>query len=187
MEDVKEALRPIQSQDTEAENPEGKALRIAGKAAEVVAEAYFAPKLWEKNGTVYRWMGVRTFKRYIPSGDAVIRMVRRGGGSHLGGFSLPEPTLDAAKKYDRYTRIWETVHAAGLAAAVTRISMSLTDGAVDKHTFINVATGLVNLYPVMLQRYNRARIYGLLKRAEKQEENKNTNPNSTGEPHTQNL
>ena len=125
---------------------------------------------------MYRWLGVRTFKRYIPSGDAVIRLARRRTGTHLPWFSMPEPTLDAAKKYDKFTRIWETVHTVALAAAVFGLSSSLSDGAIDRHTFINGVTGLINLYPVMVQRYNRARIYGLIKKAEKQEAVEKSNP-----------
>lgn len=60
-----------------AESGTFNALKVTKKVGGVIAEAYFAPKPWEGDGRIYRWVGIRTFKRWIPTGDVLIRFLRR--------------------------------------------------------------------------------------------------------------
>lgn len=134
------------------------------KIVEVVAETYFSPKPWEGNGDIYRKVGIRTFKRYLPTGEPIIKLARRRGDSHVAGYSLSKPTLEKAKKYELTTRIYETVHDVGIIAGIIGLIPFVLHETVD--TYTGIASGLVffNSYAVMLQRYNRARIYNLVKR-----------------------
>ncbi len=154
----------IDSQESLASN----APKVTKKVGGVISEAYFAPKPWEGDGRIYRWVGIRTFKRWIPSGDILIRFTRRNTGEGIPFYSLSEPNLKEAKKYDRSTRVFETIHAAGLAmfaAGLAGHSGSSLGIDLPGETYINAALMSANLYAVMLQRYNRARIYSLVKRS----------------------
>lgn len=156
---------------SEVHNPQdslpSNALRVTKKVGGLISEAYFAPKPWEGDGRIYRLVGIRTFKRWIPTGDVLIRFTRRNTGEGVPFYSLPRPNIKEAKKYDRSTRVFETVHAAGLAAFAAGLagyggpSLGID---LPGETYINAAGTVGNLYAVMLQRYNRARIYDLVKR-----------------------
>ncbi|OGD91700.1 hypothetical protein A3D81_01490 [Candidatus Curtissbacteria bacterium RIFCSPHIGHO2_02_FULL_40_17] len=153
------------------------ALKVTKKVGGVITEAYFAPKPWEGDGRIYRWVGIRTFKRWIPTGDVLIRFLRRNTGTGLPFYSLSEPNLKEAKKYDLSTRVFETVHAAGLAAFAAGLAGfdKLSFGPdLPGETYINAVATAGNLYAVMLQRYNRARIYSLVKRSKELGESSST-------------
>lgn len=169
---------PVEAIDSQESIPSS-ALRITKKVGGVISEAYFAPKPWEGDGTIYRWVGIRTFKRWIPSGDVLIRFMRRNTGEGVPFYSLNEPNLKEAKKYDRSTRVFETIHAAGLAACASGLAGfdKLSFGPdLPAETYINALATGVNLYAVMLQRYNRARIYSLLNRRKKLDESIDSKP-----------
>lgn len=152
------------------------ALRVTKKVGGLISEGYFAPKPWEGDGRIYRWVGIRTFKRWIPSGDLLNRFARRNTGEGVPFYSLSKPNIKEAKKYDRSTRVFETIHAAGLAvfaAGLARIDTSIGPSITDNPYIIDTVNGAataVNLYAVMLQRYNRARIYSLIKRGKNSSE-----------------
>ena len=138
--------------------------RVAG----VVAEAYFAPKPWEGDGNIYRKIGIRTFRRFIPSGDPAIRFVRKKLKlPYIPFYSLPEPNLDKAKRFELSTRVFESVHVAGVAvgiAIIAGLDVPLSGPHFSGDIYVNGAGIAANFYAAMLQRYNRARIYNLVKR-----------------------
>lgn len=113
-----------------------------------VANCYFTPFSFEEG--IYKFLGVRTFKKYIPTtGDLTMqirqqKMLESGRTAtlvaHARGFTIP----------------CEILHLVGFVVFL----------------FLHIsfwANLLINVYPVMLQRYNRARIYRLLKKREHRE------------------
>ena len=42
-----------------------------------ITDAWFDPKSFEQNPTIYEKLGVRTFKRYMPTGDLVIKYMKK--------------------------------------------------------------------------------------------------------------
>lgn len=77
-----------------------------------------------------------------------------------GGKSLDE----SLAKYARRTKIAEGWHL-GTAAFIGFISWGLLRGGhYDVGTFAIVLNGIVNAYPIMLQRFNRSRVIGLIER-----------------------
>lgn len=113
-----------------------------------VSDAYFAPKQFEKNGTIYKLLGVHIFKRFLPTfGDYAIRIT---GVSLLKGYSASE-----LKNYEVLTRIYETIHLVAGILYLVFLPFSLISCS---------ANLVINFYPIMVQRYNRARVYKILQR-----------------------
>lgn len=121
---------------------------------------YFEPKTFERRGEgrVYEWLGIKFFKRYLPtSGDLVSRArgVRR--------IAPPGPDLYASLlRHDRQTRAWEGRHIFG---ALSMLAVSWWSMAVyhkGSWPALIAANLLLNGCPIMLQRYNRVRLRSAL-------------------------
>lgn len=137
---------------------------------ERIADAYFEPKKFERNPKFYERLGVKFFKKYMPtSGDFVRR--RRGA----------EPLItdsSSLKKWEETTKQIEGLHLrfAGVMTGMTAGLVLL--GKPEIAGFAGGLNVLLNGYPIMLQRYNRARIYNVLERL-KAVKNKHTESDST--------
>lgn len=118
-----------------------------------VAQHYFTPLAFEEK--LYELLGIRTFKKYLPtSGDLVMRCVWKTR-------TLDSTKKDALVAYARgFTIACELAHLVGGVACVLYLSLVLTM----PFWFVVTANLLVCVYPIMLQRYNRARIYRLLEK-----------------------
>ena len=117
---------------------------------------YFEPKRFEKtgNGLLYRRLGIRFFKRYLPtSGDIVSRW--RG----MARIRRSEGGLDQALRgYERVTRTHEARHIVGALSmlAISWWAIVLHDRG--QWPALIIANVIINGYPIMLQRYNRIRL-----------------------------
>ena len=121
----------------------------------VFLDFYFAPKFFEKNGRFYEFLGVHIFKKFLPTfGDYVVRLT---GSSVLSGRSTK-----SLKTYEMFTRIYETAH---LALCILMISMLLKHFTI----FVFVTNLAINVYPILTQRYNRAKVYKILRKKEKRQ------------------
>ncbi len=120
-------------------------------------DAYFTPNRLESEG-LYRALGVKLFKKYTPtSGDLVRRHV--WNKIHFLNASLAhEPDrLEALQKFEEGTRSLETIHLGGFALLAT---LDIEGGDYNSPKRLALDTGIqlaVNVYPIMLQRYNRMR------------------------------
>ena len=102
---------------------------------------------------LYGPLGVRLFKRIAPNGDLVNRLARRrypgyrvlGGRADLPGF------LEGTRSGERGHLVFLLM---GLFTAVYAARIGWHRWAL----FLTLGNTAFNLYPVMLQRYNRARI-----------------------------
>ena len=129
-----------------------------------VAEAYFSPKQFEKDGRIYKLLGVRKFKRYMPtSGDLVINHLRKSSGKGL----INGSTTKDLHRYERYTRLFEATHL-GFGVPLTGLVIdAVLQNRLDAAAIITTMNIAGNIYPVMVQRYNRARLYRTIERNEK--------------------
>lgn len=122
---------------------------------------YFEPKSFEANGTIYRMAGVHIFKAVLMGGAIgvfkvlSIEHVKKRGGYFLGGQSL-----DDLKGMEGRTRIYESMH---VAAILFTNLPHVTNTQVLPFMLTAFA---VNLYCVLLQRYNRERLYKAIQRIE---------------------
>lgn len=112
-----------------------------------LADLYFTPRFWERSGKLYELLGIRFFKKYLPTtGDLMQRKVWRRK-------TLGDGRTKTLKSYERTTRMCEVTH---LIFFFAYFSLFLVPG----NTTLDVVSNLlVNVYPIMLQRYNRARLY----------------------------
>lgn len=119
-----------------------------------LATNYYHIRALEADGKLYEWLGVRVAKRLLMRGP----------------LSVFNPNIRLAsgerdfQQLENHMRGAETAHAILFLIMLALSLYPLLNGwwvAVASWTFFNV---LINAYPVMLQRYNRARLQPLLKR-----------------------
>lgn len=126
-----------------------------------LSEWYFRPRSFElrRDGRIYILFGVRIYKRFVPtSGDIITRLrgIDRLKIVESGG------RRQALENYEKQTRKWEWRH---LISAILLQSWAVgAEVAFGNHNFLisTVINLLVNVYPIMVQRFNRARITNIL-------------------------
>ena len=110
---------------------------------------YFAARPFEKGGSIYRWCGVGFFLR-------VLRWV--GWERALRKDQPISKDLTRLSNYESGTRGSEAVHlCSAIAVAVFTLWVGWTTSINDLKWLV-LFNILVNVYPVMLQRYNRPRV-----------------------------
>lgn len=122
-------------------------------------EYYFRPKAFEnrQDGKVYEKLGVRFYKKYVPT-----------GGNYFKERINFRPITNAASKEKglewllSFTRSAEFVHVL-LFAFTFVVSVSALFRGEFRGAFVSTLINLiVNIYPIMLQRYNRVKIIKVL-------------------------
>lgn len=132
-------------------------------------DLYFEPKSFEKSGRLYEILGVKQFhSAYVATMGKVVKGLARALGED-GRHILP-PYDSSLGAMCKATRSLEGIHL--VVAAVFSYGMSLSLSQEDYKTaaFNALANTVVNLYPIMLQRYNRARINRVLERRSQRDE-----------------
>ena len=117
---------------------------------------YFKPRLFETRNScaIYKYLGVRIYKKYLPtSGDLVTRSrgIKRLKVGELG-------RRKALEEHEKLTYKWERRH---IVSAVLLQTWAVLGGVAFglEHLWISSTINVfVNVYPILLQRYNRARI-----------------------------
>ncbi len=127
---------------------------------ERILDAWFAPKRWESAG-LYERLGVTFLTKYVPTGGDFF--VRRFG-MHVVNV---RPDLDSLIQFEIATRLWETIHVLFFLGFT---GWSLWRSATRQTSWPGFLFALavyivLILSPVMLQRYNRLRLYPLIRRA----------------------
>jgi glycosyl-4,4'-diaponeurosporenoate acyltransferase len=125
-------------------------------------DKYFLPmplETWRRQA-LYRWLGVRLFKRYLLPSERWLHHLR-GKPAILAGQSPPQREA-ALWRLERDTRRNEASHV--LALLLTVFISALKSGPWSAWQWLAiVALNLyLNLYPIFVQRYNRQRILRLL-------------------------
>lgn len=126
-----------------------------------VANAWFDPKGFERNPVFYERLGVRSFKRYIHTGDLMMRSpLHPFGGSGL----IRDGSLLSLKRYETVTRFLEDLHLTAFSLFVATTAWHLYEDRIGQAMVTTGLNILINVYPVMLQRYNRSRLYRTIHR-----------------------
>lgn len=117
---------------------------------------YLEPKQFEmgNNAIFYRRLGIRLFKRYLPtSGDIISRS--RG----IRRIPLNRKILvESLQKYKRVTINYEWRHIFGGVSMLALSWLSIEFYNKGSWLWLLIANLIINGYPIMLQRYNRIRI-----------------------------
>ena len=120
-------------------------------------DVWFRPKRFESE-RLYERLGARIIKRYVPTGgDLVMLRLRRNHPERRWVTS----SLVSLRKYEGRTRLNESIHLVGfvgfaILAAGKFASRTLSGRGLIVALALNLVFGL---WPVILQRYNRLRLY----------------------------
>lgn len=120
-------------------------------------DIWFRPKGFESE-RLYEELGALFIKRYVPTGgDLVMHWLRRDHPNRR----WVTPSFESLRRYERRTRLNESIHLIGFIgftalAAEKFISGSLAPFGLTVAMILNL---LLGFWPVVLQRYNRLRLY----------------------------
>jgi len=137
---------------------------------------YFMPKQFEKSGRIYELAGVRFYQRlylatYGKTAEVIISIISRKktkiySFKALGG-------REKLESFETITRQVETIHVLfGIAFSVMTAFKAPFAQPPHLARFLcgAIATNiLVNIFPILLQRFNRARLYRLIGREQEKE------------------
>jgi hypothetical protein len=127
--------------------------------AAALPDGYYRPRGFEASGRLYERIGVRLFRHFVMNGDDMNTEIRRIYPTYRVIVGQRE-----MRRLEEQTRLNERSHVfafwAGLPAIVYAVLLGWTGFAI----FLGGATALANVYPILLQRYTRARIGGILGR-----------------------
>jgi hypothetical protein len=118
---------------------------------------YLMPFSFERwrSGCCYRWFGVRWFKYWLPfSGDWVARRT----GRHPLRRGKRQAMLDAAFQN---TILYELIHLFILIPLLPTMLAPFRRQAWVAGGFVVALNVVINVYPIMVQRYNRVRLLRL--------------------------
>jgi glycosyl-4,4'-diaponeurosporenoate acyltransferase len=124
-----------------------------------ITEIYFRPKSFEcwKDGKLYECLGVKTFKKYLPTlGDIVSKKI---GYRPIASANSKEEGLI---RYEKQTKLFESIHIAGFCTMIPILPNIFLNGDYKGGLLLSLGDFAINVYPIMVQRYNRARIYNFL-------------------------
>ena len=113
-------------------------------------ETYHRLRGWELDGRVYEMLGVRIVKALLRRGPLAVF----NPGLHLPA----EPTPERLSALDRRMRVAEATHTILLVLTLGVVAHAVASGWWLAAAATLVFDLAVNGYPVMLQRYNRARM-----------------------------
>jgi hypothetical protein len=121
-------------------------------------DLYFRPRGFERSGRLYRWLGVRVFKREL------MKYVRVDSAGALSNAYLLTGRRPAdIESFELRTRRSEMIHLCGLTFAVAFLALGIVGSRI---MFIPAAILFIaNFHCFILQRFNRARMLRVLDRA----------------------
>lgn len=119
---------------------------------------YYRPRRFERSGSVYRVLGVEWFRKVVPDGDIANRRRR----AREPGYRVVRSRGFVQAMWDR-TVEGERSHLVLLIFGLGTSVVALDLGWIGWAAYLFVGNIFVNLYPVLLQRYTRARLQPLLR------------------------
>jgi hypothetical protein len=132
---------------------------VASLALWRLPASWYATRDFEQRGRIYEYVGVRLFRRFVPNGDLVNHRRRREDSSFrvIGNY----PT---AVQYLQRTISGERFHIVLLCFGGGSAFLAWSIGWRGWATYLATANIFMNLYPILLQRYTRARISRVARR-----------------------
>lgn len=115
--------------------------------------SYYRIRSFEQSGRFYEALGVRAFRYLVPDGDLANRWRRRRQPTFR---VIPNRRFAAA--FVRRTELSEKSHLVLLLIGALSTAFAWQIGWRGWALYLGVGNVLVNLYPVLLQRYTRARL-----------------------------
>ncbi len=127
-------------------------------------DVWFAPKRFE-SPQLYERLGVLWIKRYVPTGGDY---VRKNCGVRVIAI---KGTVESLLAFEHRTRVYEAIHVVVFLAFLLFSLWQLVSGRTTGVGFVLacVVYVLLMLSPVLLQRYNRIRVYEAIRRMRKKQ------------------
>ena len=125
-------------------------------------DVWFRPKRFESE-RFYKRLGALVIKRYVPTGgDLVMRRLRRNHPER----NWVTSGLQSLRRYEQKTRLNESIHFVSFLGFTSLAVSKFASGSFSNLGLIlalalNLSFGL---WPVLLQRYNRVRLYRAIDR-----------------------
>ncbi len=110
------------------------------------------------NGTIYDLIGIKLYKKYLPSTGDLVRKWRNIKQIKIGTTGR----LNELYRYERKTRNYELRHIFGAMLLIILSFLLDRKLTLFDWIFLPALNLYVNIYPIFLQRYNRMRIINLL-------------------------
>jgi hypothetical protein len=120
-------------------------------------DVWFRPKGFESE-RFYERLGALLIKRYVPTGgDLVMHRLRRDHPSK----HWVTPSFESLCRYERRTRLNESIHLIGFVGFTALAAEKFVSGSLGPFglTVALTLNLLFGFWPVVLQRYNRLRLY----------------------------
>jgi hypothetical protein len=124
-----------------------------GVAAWWMPASYYRVRAFERNGRLYESLGVRHFRWLVPDGDAANRWRRRRDPA----FRVIRNRRDA-RAFRHRTALSEKSHLMMLMLGAMSAGFAWAIGWPGWALYLTAGNVVVNLYPILLQRYTRARL-----------------------------
>jgi len=125
----------------------------------VLPRAYFEIREFERTGRIYRALGGLVFRRFAPNGDLANKWERRANPDFrvIGGRRAAAAFVFRTEQSERGHLV---LLALGLVSAVYAWHIGWHGWAM----YLSAGNVLVNVYPILLQRYTRSRLRVILPR-----------------------
>jgi hypothetical protein len=117
---------------------------------------YFRIREFERSGRLYEALGVRHFRWFVPDGDAANRLRRRRDPA----FRIIR-NRHCARAFRQRTESSEKGHLVMLVLGAMSAGFAWAIAWPGWALYLGVGNIVVNLYPILLQRYTRARLLSL--------------------------
>ncbi|MBI1934982.1 hypothetical protein HYS31_00940 [Candidatus Woesearchaeota archaeon] len=127
-------------------------------AARQISDFYFEPKSFEKNGKLYEQLGVKQFKKKLIQALDIIHGKENNYYRRRYNEVRSKPTL---LSLSGGMRCAELLHLA-LEFVFAYAALDYADKGDYFYASLSGAAGIVNTYLLILQRYNRFRVYDLI-------------------------
>ncbi len=129
----------------------------------ILPRAYFQVHGFERTGRCYEWLGVMLFRWFAPDGDIANRWERRTD-PHYRVIRGRRSAADFMVRTEKSERGHMVLLALGVASAAWAWSIGWHGWMV----YLSVGNVVVNVYPILLQRYTRSRLRAVLQRGSRE-------------------
>lgn len=123
----------------------------------ILPRKYFRVHRFEQSGRLYELLGVRLFRKVAPDGDLANRWERRADP----GYRIIRGRRSAMAFVTR-TEQSERGHIVLLMLGIVSAAFAWSLGWHGWALYLSAGNILVNVYPILLQRYTRSRLHAVL-------------------------
>ena len=132
--------------------------RFVSQAANAGKAGYFRLRPFETDGRVYALFGVHRFRYVVSNGDLAVRLMRWIDPNLA---RLGRPTL---AQHELRRRLSEQLHWGYLLGSIPTMMWAVLVGQPWFAVYLLVGNIVFNLYPILLQRYTRAKLARICER-----------------------